>query len=182
MITIQKKEIRATDKQMAVIEHLHENAGAPMAAALRAAGYSELSVRNPQRITRAKGFKELLEIYLPEKKLLKKHKDFLNAKKIIRTYTKGDLTSEIEETDANAVKALDMAYKLRGSYINNDVTNNVLVVQLSDASSSRYALTPSSSPLLTPSASPLVDTKDVSLEHEPSVTSSNIPDYGVESA
>jgi hypothetical protein len=143
ILTKDNIEVKATPKQKLVVEHLMANPGAQMSDAIRSAGYSEVSARNPQEITRAKGFKELLDIYLPEKKLLRKHKDFINAKKVIRTYTKGDLTSEIEETDANAVKALDMAYKLRGAYINNDVTNNVLVVQLSDASSSRYALTPS---------------------------------------
>lgn len=132
-------EVIATPKQRAVVnELLSGKVGTSMATAMKNAGYAHGIVRNPQKVVQSKGFNQLLEKYLPDNKLLKKHKEFINAKKTVRTFTKGDLTTEVEETDANAVKALDMAYKLKGKYMQGDTQNNVLVVQLSDSSAGRY--------------------------------------------
>lgn len=73
----------------------------------------------------------LLEKYLPEKHLLEKHRQFLDAPKITRYFKKGEIETEVEEFDGTAVKALDMAYKLKGSYApekNMNVNVNVEMI------------------------------------------------------
>ena len=54
---------------------------------------------------------------IPDSLLVKKHLELLNVPKKVRTFIKGDLQTEYEETDSNAIgKGLDMAYKLKGVY------------------------------------------------------------------
>lgn len=105
----------ATDKQEKVAEIL-ANSGKSTSKAMLEAGYSKAMAKNPQVLKKSKGWAKLMEKYLPDKHLADKHKEFLNAPRIVRTYRKGDLEIETVETDSNAVKALDMAYKLKGKY------------------------------------------------------------------
>lgn len=109
--------------------------------AMRMAGYTPLAAKNPSNLTKAKGFAELLEKYLPEKHLLSKHRSFLDSKRIVKTFRKGDLQETIEETDPAAVKALDMAYKLKGKY-QEKAGNSVLIINVSGQAQARYASTP----------------------------------------
>ena len=82
-----------------------------------AAGYSPKTAKAPTKLTKSKGWEELMEQYLPDKLLASKHKELLEIPKKIRTFIKGDLTSEYEELDSNAIsKGLDMGYKLKGKY------------------------------------------------------------------
>lgn len=111
--------------------------GGNVTKAMLAVGYSVATAETPGKLTKSRGFNELIEKYLPERHLLAKHRTFLDSKRIIKTFRKGDLQETIEETDPNAVKALDMAYKLRGKY-KGDVTNNVLVINVSEQASGRY--------------------------------------------
>lgn len=134
-----------TIKQQRAVENLVETKG-NVAAAMRMAGYAPSVVNNPGVLTKSKSFQDLLEKRLPERHLLKKHREFLDSKKIIRTYVKGDLKETTEETDANAVKALDMAYKLKGKY-QEKAGNNVLVINVSSQSSDRYSPQASTMPV-----------------------------------
>lgn len=126
----------ATIKQERLVPAILEYRG-NMGKAMRSVGYSEAQAKNPAQIVKSKGFTELLEKYLPEKHLLSKHRGFLDSKRIIKTYQRGDLKEVTEETDPNAVRALDMAYKLKGKYKNGESTN-VLVINVSQQSSDRY--------------------------------------------
>lgn len=126
----------ATLKQERAIQIMAENGGNASRAMIEA-GYSPVTAATPGKLTTARGFNELLDKYLPERHLMSKHRQFLDSKRIIKTFRKGDLQETIEETDPNAVKALDMAYKLRGKY-KGDVTNNVLVINVSEQASGRY--------------------------------------------
>ncbi len=80
--------------------------------------------------------------FLPDNHLMKRHKEFLDAPRQIRTYKKGDLVSETEETDPSAVKALDMAYKLKGRYNSESDGNKTLIINVSGESASRYKVLP----------------------------------------
>lgn len=120
-------------KAVSLISKHNGNVG----AAMREAGYPESSSKQPQRLTNSKAYKELIEEFLPDQHLLDRHREMLDAPRIMRTYVKGIVTNETTETDPSSVKALDMAYKLKGKYTEN-VTNNVLIVQLSDTSASRF--------------------------------------------
>lgn len=90
----------ATLKQIKALEKITENHG-NISKAMLEVGYSPNTAKKPQNLTESKGWKELMEEYLPDMDLAKKHKELLNGGK--------------EETQ---VKALDMGYKLKGSYVN----------------------------------------------------------------
>ena len=87
-----------TTKQKLAASKLQETAG-NVSKAMKLAGYSKSSAKDPQRLTRSKGWQELMEKYLPDKKLLKVHKELL------------------ENNDWRARDAgLDKAYKVKGRY------------------------------------------------------------------
>ncbi len=132
----------ATLKQKLVIPKIIEHRG-NVSRAMKDVGYSEASAKNPSNLTRSKGWQELMEKYLPDKHLSARHREFLDAPRQIRTYKKGDLVSETEETDPSAVKALDMAYKLKGRYNSDSEGNKTLIINISSESASRYNVTPS---------------------------------------
>ena len=84
---------------------------------MRQAHYAPSVIRKPKVLTGSKGWEELMERYLPDKLLVEKHKELLEVPKKIRQFNKGELMSEYEELDSNAVsKGLDMGYKLKGKY------------------------------------------------------------------
>lgn len=91
--------------------------GMSVSKAMVEAGYSKTTARNVDKVTKAKGFQELMEKYIPDKLLMEKHKELLTVPKKVRKFMKGELEYEYEEVDSNAIgKGLDMAYKLKGSY------------------------------------------------------------------
>lgn len=123
-------------KQQKALGIMVENGGNASRAMIEA-GYSPATAKNPDKLTASPTFQALLDEYLPERHLAEKHREFLDSKRIIRTYVKGDLKETTEETDGNAVKALDIAYKLRGKY-QDKVGNNVLIVNISKEVADRY--------------------------------------------
>ncbi len=132
----------ATIKQQRILSEVVENGG-NVSKAMKAVGYSPATAQNPSKVTRSKGWQELMEKYLPDKHLSARHREFLDAPRQIRTYKKGDLVSETEETDPSAVKALDMAYKLKGRYNSEGEGNKTLIINISSESASRYNVAPS---------------------------------------
>lgn len=134
----------ATAKQKKALAIMAENGGVASTAMIEA-GYSPQTAVTPGKLTNSKGFQELIDEFLPEKHLMKKHRAFLDSPRIIRRFKKGELEEETEETDPNAVRALDMAYKIRGSYKTEGNGNNVLVINLSEQTGSRYAIDPGTS-------------------------------------
>lgn len=92
-----------TTKQKLAASKLQETAGV-VSKAMRLAGYSESSAKDPQRLTRSKGWQQLMEKYLPDKSLLKVHKDLLENK-------------DWHARDAG----LDKAYKIKGKYADNKI-------------------------------------------------------------
>ena len=106
----------ATLRQKKAVAILAEKGGS-VSGAMRKAGYTKISAATPKKLTESKGFKDLLNKYLPDKLLAEKHKELLTVPIKRRTYIKGDLESEEESLDTQAVsKGLDMAYKLKGAY------------------------------------------------------------------
>lgn len=113
-----------------------------ISAGMRAVGYSERTAKVPSKVTRSKGWHELMQKYLPDNHLGVKHREFLDAPRLIRTYKKGDMVSETIETDPSAVKALDMAYKLKGRYNSEESGGKTLIINISGESASRYGVSP----------------------------------------
>ena len=81
------------------------------------AGYSPVTADTPSKLTKTKAWQDLMEEYLPDSLLAKKHKELLNAKLKKTTRLANDEVLVEENLDVQAVsKGLDMAYKLTGKY------------------------------------------------------------------
>ncbi|WP_437770629.1 hypothetical protein [Arthrobacter sp. KNU40] len=72
----------STKRQEKAVQLFVENHGKSVSAAMREAGYSEATAKNPKNLTRSDTWQELLEKALPDKKLLSAHKKILNAQKL----------------------------------------------------------------------------------------------------
>jgi len=84
-----------------VVEKTHDT----YKKAMKEAGYSDATANLPKNVTGTKGWAMLMDEYLSNESLASKHKELL------------ELTDANGRIDVQAVgKALDMAYKLRGSY------------------------------------------------------------------
>ena len=100
-----------TIRQKKAFKDVTEN-NRPISVAMRSAGYTASTATRPKTLTDTKGWKELMDEYMPDSDLAKVHKEGLNASVSKRV---GD--EEIIEPDYNARhKYLDTAYKLKGSY------------------------------------------------------------------
>lgn len=133
----------ASEKQKYAIQIYVANRGISKAEAMRRAGYSEATARNPKNLTTTKSWQELMDEYLPDEGLAKKHDVLLQAKKIERAdfpaYVPHDVIRQMlleadctprnfetnPKTEVTSVwywapdyraqaSALDLAYKLKG--------------------------------------------------------------------
>jgi hypothetical protein len=95
----------ATIKQKRAFKEALENGGV-VSRAMKTAGYSDSVAKNPKKLTDSIGWKELMDEYLPDKLLAKRHLALLNK-------TEGK-TGQPETMAVS--KGLDMAYKLKGKY------------------------------------------------------------------
>lgn len=92
----QKKAVHLT------LENLRQGKKINLGDNLRKAGYSEAVATHPKEVIESKGWKELMEQYLPDDLLVKKNLELLNHK------------------EWQAVNAgLDKAYKVKGKLIEN---------------------------------------------------------------
>lgn len=118
--------IHTVMKQKKAIQIWEKNNFKNLPAALEEAGYTAESAK--KSVTRTKTWKDLMEEYLPDDLLAKRHKELLNKrnyelvpryeqdpnnkKKTIKTFEKIDLGP-----DTTAVaKGLDLAYKVKGTF------------------------------------------------------------------
>ncbi len=88
--------------------------GSTISGAMVKAGYSKTTAHRTNKVTRTKGWQELLKQHLPDSALAKRHRELLN-KQETRTNADGDVIDLGLDTQAVS-KALDMAYKLKGAY------------------------------------------------------------------
>jgi len=100
----------ATLKQRKAARAIIENGRTSVSAVMREVGYSAKSAVDPSKLTKSKGFQELLEEYIPDELLAKKHKQLLEAKKI-----HGSLTEPDREVDDNQTqgKMVELGYKVK---------------------------------------------------------------------
>lgn len=106
----------ATERQKLAFDKMAENGGI-VSRAMEEAGYSHQTAKTPQKLTESKGWKELMEEYLPDEELGRVHQELLNKRETIIVRDGKD--SHVELTDqphSDAKSALDMAYKLKGVY------------------------------------------------------------------
>lgn len=100
-----------TIKQRLAISKMVENGG-NIGSAMISAGYSQNTAKTPKKLTNSKGWKELMEAFLPEETLITVHKQQLKATKVL---LKNGVKYLTPDNDAR-IKALDLGYKLRGKY------------------------------------------------------------------
>ncbi len=134
----------ATLKQKKAVEKILENTGKPMGDILREVGYSEGTAVNPQQVTNSKGWKELMEEYLPDDLLAKVHQEGLEAYKVeagVRIGGREGIAAEATEIPdfSTRHKYLDSAYKLKGAYapdkqisVTVDITQNKEDMELAE--------------------------------------------------
>ena len=84
-----------TIKQKKAFKAMGENGGI-ISKAMETAGYSKTITHSTDKLVNSDGWKELMETYLPDSLLAKKHNQFLN--------------SEREEI---GLKALDLSYRVK---------------------------------------------------------------------
>ncbi len=103
----------ATNKQRKAAKIMVGNGGVATPAMIQA-GYSPKTVKTPQKLTTSKGFKEIWAQMIPKDLVITTHRRIINK------------VDKDGQPHADAVKGVDMAYKVEGSYA-PDKTINVNV-------------------------------------------------------
>ncbi len=109
----------ATLKQEAAVKVIVENHG-NISKAMKEVGYTDATAKNPSNLTNSLGFKELMQKYLPDDKVLRTHDEALTANKVISAKIIGANANEntddfIEVPDhPTRLKAVELAYKVGG--------------------------------------------------------------------
>jgi len=104
----------ATLKQKLALKKLSENVGMPIGKAMKEAGYTEATSKTPKRLTATKGWAELLEEYLPDKKIIKALDEGILATKWRGSFTEPD--KKVEDYAVRA-KYTELALKVKGKLI-----------------------------------------------------------------
>ena len=95
-----------TIRQRNAIRNMVLNGGNARKAMLDA-GYSPNTAHSSDKLTKSQGFKEIMEKYLKDDLLVKKHSEALEATKW------NDFTGEREEDHTTRLKAVELGYKLK---------------------------------------------------------------------
>lgn len=106
----------ATIKQQKAIkifsENLRNGNAKSMGEVLNEAGYSDSVSKKPKEVTNTKGWQELLEEYFPDRDIAVLHKEILNKKEYVVLETGESLV----QPHRDAIRALDLLYKVKGKY------------------------------------------------------------------
>ncbi len=90
----------------------------PVSKAMLESGYPATTAKNPQQVTRTKSWQQLMEEALPDKDLLRVHKEGLSATKIITSPTEPD--REVEDYSVRK-GYLELGYKVKGRLIDTTI-------------------------------------------------------------
>lgn len=96
----------------AVYKVLQENKSLSMGKAMIQAGYSKSYSRQPSILENSKSWQKLISKYLPDDKLLETHSQALDALK------------DKQPDHQSRLKAVELAYKLKGRIGNEGITVN----------------------------------------------------------
>jgi len=108
-------DFMATIKQKMTFKEVVK--GSTIKGAMRKAGYSEETSKRTNKVTRTKGWEELLEKHIPDSLLAKRHRELLNKQEVIIIRDGKESHTELTEQPHTDVKAaIDMGYKLKGKY------------------------------------------------------------------
>lgn len=98
--------------------------------AMLEAGYSKETAKTPAKLTDTDNWKYLMQEYLPDSLLAKKHKELLNKREVIFITNeegkkqKVDLGLDVQAT----FRGLDMAYKLKKRYGDEQGSGNKILI------------------------------------------------------
>ena len=106
-----------TRRQRKAVDNLVGNGG-NITKTMRQVGYDEATVNTPGKLTKSKGWIELMKQYLPDDKLLAKHNEALEAIKI------NEFSGERLPDHNVRLKAVELGYKLKGKL--NDTSGNII--------------------------------------------------------
>lgn len=84
----------ASQKQKFAIQIYMDNRGISVGEAMRRAGYSESSAKNPKNLTGTAAWQEMMDTFLPDIELVAKHGDLLQAKQVETTTFPSYVTHE----------------------------------------------------------------------------------------
>lgn len=156
---LEKPNTSVRIKQKRTIKILIENGGKSVSGAMREAGYSLGYSKNPQKLTASPTFQELLDEAMPDSDLLAVHKSLLKSKRVERMIVNkktpdADIKEMLEEANCTLKKvyefmgdkhvmfwapndkarsdALDMGYKLKGTYAKTKIELTTPIHELSD--------------------------------------------------
>lgn len=133
-----QKKVRVskpTLNQIRVMENVHamvrKGEAVSIGKAMRGI-YAPSMTDHPEKVTRSKGWQELMEKNFPDSVLAKRHRELLDKrdKIVVKEYEDGKVVGEEvidkgPETQA-VTKALDMAYQLKGKYAPAKVQSTVV--------------------------------------------------------
>ena len=104
--------------------------GSTLKGAMQKVGYSVETSKRTNKLTRSKGWQELLDKHLPDSLLAKRHRELLNKRELLGA------------VDTQAVsKGLDMAYKIKGRYFDAESDKDIqfgVVINLPDQKNPIY--------------------------------------------
>jgi hypothetical protein len=128
--TRKKQKIQPTANQKKVALNVMEmvKKGEPIAISKAMRGvYSPATAKHPEKITKSKGWQELMKKFLPDTLLAKRHTELLNKREtyILKTEDGIERIDLGPETQAVS-KGLDMAYLLKGYYAPTKTNNTVM--------------------------------------------------------
>ncbi len=139
----------ATVKQRAAVKKVLN--GSTITRAMSEVGYAATTAGTTGKLTRSKGWAELVEKHISDEALAKVHKEGLGAttyfNKIVDRDSKGAPVYEMTEIADFGVrhKYLESGYKLKGRY-SEQQNNRSLIVIIAGQSGERYGIHTSSEP------------------------------------
>ena len=132
MATKEKPKSAVKIRQKKLVEKIVDNRGEPLGKLMKETGYSDAYATNPKQLTNTKSWQELMEEYLPDELLTRKHNELLNKKEVL-VVRNGHDTDYIltEQPETNAVKAgVEMGYKLKGKFAPDKIEHTITAVRI----------------------------------------------------
>ena len=105
-----------TLRQKRMFKVLVENSSDTLKEAMIESGFSAETAKAPTKVTRSKGFKQLMDEYFPEDYVAQKHRELLDAEDVVFIPRGKKILEKTRPDNPTRRAAVNMAYKLRGNY------------------------------------------------------------------
>lgn len=136
----------ATARQKKAMKILVENGGKSVSGAMRAAGYSPKTAKNPEKLTKSKSWEELLEEYIPDDLLAQKINEGLEANRTISANViikSNDPTVKEKTANSRTVDFIDVPdHAVRHKFVETSLKIKGKLIERTDITSKGKELTP----------------------------------------